>query len=302
MEKTQLRTLFIGSKKLGFSCLEVIYSVDPKCLSGVVTIDDSSDKRSYFNEIKAFCFSNGVPLYVTVGKKHFNKIIKKIKPHQCFVVCWYWLIDKEILDIVPMGFLGIHNSLLPKYRGGSPLVWSIINGDECVGSTIFSITEGLDEGDIWSQVSIKLEFGYYVSDVLNILEDSVVQNFKNIVKNKVIPTPQNHDEATFCAQRIPSDGKIDFNKNNIQIYNFIRAQSFPYPGAFTIYKNNKLVVLKASPINIKCYGTPGQVFKINKEGVWVVCGNNDVIILKIVYFEEREVKANDVIKKFNERF
>ena len=292
----------MGSKKLGFSCLEMIYSMDSESLCGVVTIDDNSDKRSYFNEIRAFCFINKVPLYVAADNKHFNRLIKKIKPHKWFVVCWYWLIDKEILDMVPMGVIGIHNSLLPKYRGGSPLVWSIINGDEYVGSTIFSITEDMDKGDIWAQTSIKLEFDHYVSDVLNILEDSIIQNFRNIIKNKITPTPQNHDEATFCAQRIPSDGKIDFNKNNIQVYNFIRAQSFPYPGAFTIYKNNELIVLKAVPINIKCYGTPGQVFKINKEGVWVVCGNNDVIILKTVYFEECEVQTNNVIKKFNWRF
>ena len=151
------RVLFIGSKQLGLDCLKTIYSQSKETLVGVLTFDDTSDGRSKFNDFIDFCSTNEIPMFIAKNKTESEKIVKKQHPDICIVVGWYWLFSNEILSEVPNGLLGIHNSLLPKYRGGAPLVWSIINGEKNIGFSMFTLTEGMDEGDIWFQYKIELK-------------------------------------------------------------------------------------------------------------------------------------------------
>lgn len=279
-----MKVLFIGSKQMGYHILKLMYSINPESIVGVMTLDDSLDGRSRFHEMKLFCSDNDIDFYIANNKKHSETIIQNLRPDICFVISWYWLISKEILNLVPMGFLGIHNSLLPKYKGSSPLVWSIINGERYVGSSLFSFTEGMDEGKIWYQCRIELKFHHYIDDILKLIEKGMLQFFKEsyllILEGGLKPHSQDPSEATYSSRRIPEDGKINFNKSSLQIYNFIRAQSFPYPGAFIDHKGKKLIVLKSLPKDRTYYGTSGQVAKIDNEGVWIICGDSKAIVLK----------------------
>jgi len=279
-----MKVLFIGSKQMGYHILKLMYSINPESIVGVMTLDDSLDERSRFHEMKLFCSDNDIDFYIANNKKHSEIIIQSLRPDICFVISWYWLISKEILDFVPMGFLGIHNSLLPKYRGSSPLVWSIINGEKYVGSSLFSFTEGMDEGKIWNQCRFELKFYHYIDDILKLIEKGMLQFFKEsyllILEGGLKPHSQDPNEATYSSRRIPEDGKINFNKSSLQIYNFIRAQSFPYPGAFIDHKGKKIIVLKSLPKDRTYYGTSGQVAKIDNEGVWIICGDSKAIVLK----------------------
>src|SRR4051812_8279776 len=231
------RVLFIGSKPLGLSCLKTIHSLFPEKLAGVLTIEDANDSRGTYAEFVAFCSENDLPIYTAKNRKHSEELLQQIQPEFCLVVCWYWLISKEILDAAQYGFVGIHNSLLPKYRGSSPLVWSIINGDEEIGYSLFSFTEGMDDGDIWHQYKKKLEIADDIKTILETFEVSVIDVLKDlypkIIRTEIKPLPQKAEEIIFCAQRNVGDGLIDWNKSAWQIFNFVRAQTNPYPGAFT---------------------------------------------------------------------
>lgn len=279
-----MKVLFIGSKQMGYHILKLMYLINPEFIVGVITLDDRLDGRSRFHEMKLFCSNNDINFYIANNKKHSEIIIQSLRPDICFVINWYWLISKKILDFVPMGFLGIHNSLLPKYRGSSPLVWSIINGERYVGSSLFSFTEGMDEGKIWYQCRIELKFNHYIDDILKLIEKDMLQFFKEsyllILEGILKPHSQNSNEATYSSKRIPEDGKINFNKSSLQIYNFIRSQSFPYPGAFINYKGKKFIVPKSLLKDVTYYGTSGQVAKIDNEGVWIICGDSKAIVLK----------------------
>ncbi|MEW6605774.1 MAG: methionyl-tRNA formyltransferase, partial [Thermoproteota archaeon] len=237
-----------------------------------------------------------------------EKLIRTLKPDLCVVSGWYWLISQDTLNFVPRGFIGIHNSLLPKYRGGSPLVWTMINGEQKAGVTLFSFTTGMDDGDIWDQRTIEIEFTDYVSDVLKKLEDKALcilrEKYLDILKNKAKAIPQDSSEATYCAQRFPFDGLIDWKKTAVEVYNFVRAQSEPYPGAFTMYEGKKLTIWRAHPENITFYGTPGQVARITDSGVYVICGNQKPLVLDVVELEGKGDKeaANKVINSIKTRF
>jgi methionyl-tRNA formyltransferase len=300
------KVLFVGSKQLGLNCLEAMYKISPETLLGVLTFDDSSDTRSKHTDFIEYCHSNEIPLFIAKNRADSEQIIESQKPDICIVVGWYWLVSNHILEQVPYGLLGIHNSVLPKYRGSAPLVWGMINNEKQLGFSMFTFTEGMDEGAIWFEHSFKLKKTDYIADVLQKLEKAAVaelnKHYLNIIQGKLNPKAQNHQEATYCAQRIPSDGIIDWTQSAKQVYNFIRAQSKPYPGAFTHYKNEKLIIWRAKIHKGTYYGTAGQVAQISSEGVFVICGDNKAIILEEVEYLDQTQNPKQILKSIKTRF
>ena len=207
------KVLFIGSKPFGLRCFEEMYKIDPQSAIGLVTIDDRKDSRSAYEGFHEFASTANLKICVAKSRTDLEQIIREFQPELCLVDGWYWLIGKDTLESVPHGFIGIHNSLLPKYRGGSPLVWSIINGDSQAGLTFFSFTEGMDDGDIWAQESVPIEPTDYISDVLQKIEKEgitiIQEKYLRILNGQLRPTPQNHDAATYCGSRTEGDGLID---------------------------------------------------------------------------------------------
>ena len=178
----------------------------------------------------------------------YKDIIKSIEPDLILVLGWYYLVPRRIRDLARHGAWGIHASLLPKYAGGAPLVWTIINGERETGVTLFRLDDGVDSGDIIYQKDFPIGYEDTIKEVYEkateaskvILMDAL--NHIDTIRYK----PQDKADIKIYPQRTPEDGKIDWNKPAIEIYNFIRAQSDPYPGAFvrTIDKK-KLVIDKA---------------------------------------------------------
>lgn len=301
------KVVFLGSKNLGLRILQEIFTLLPDSLGAAVTIDDRQDALlTRYDAFQKYAEQINRPLFTVKNRNEADETILNLKPDLCIVVGWYWLIGKTILDKVPRGFIGIHNSLLPKYRGGSPLVWSLINGDAKAGFSLFTFTRGMDDGPIWAQDAVIVDASDYISDILHKIEAKAVgkfrENYLAIIKNEIQPFEQDHSQATYCAQRLPNDGRIDWALPADYIYNFIRAQSEPYPGAFTLYKDSKLIIWRAQPFPSQFYGTPGQVAKIGKDGVYVICGNNRAIILKDVQLDKQRGKAQDLIRSFTARF
>ena len=301
------KVLFIGSKTLGLQILREMHSLDANSLIGAITIDDRKDSRSVLNEITEYCSRNSLQLYIVENREQFGEVIHELKPELCFVVCWYWLVSKSILSSVPKGFIGVHNSLLPKYRGGSPLVWQLIRGEKKVGFSVFSLTEDMDAGDIWGQKTVEVTTQDYIKSILTKIEGEVIdwfrKNYINILNESLKPIPQDHTQATFCAQRFPFDGQIDWSKSSMKIYNYIRAQSEPYPGSFTYFRGKRLTIWRAHPSDMVYYGEIGQVARIDKDGVYVICGDQSPIRLETVQLEDETKKAaNEVIRSIRIRF
>jgi methionyl-tRNA formyltransferase len=279
-----MRVLFLGSKRVGLRCLETLHAIAPANLVGLVTPDDSRDVRTVKPELEAFCRRTAIPLSVAVSRRDIPDVLRDYRPDLCVVVGWYWLLSRESLEAVPRGFLGIHFSLLPKYRGSSPLVWAIINGERETGASLFSLTTDMDAGDIWAQRRVSVAPGEYVDSVLSRLEEAAVAmllaTYPSILSGEARATPQDHSSATYCAARTPDDGNIDWRWSAARIVNFVRAQSRPYPGAFTYVGNEKVVVWRASDADMTYYGSPGQIARRDRDRAWVVCGDQRAVVLE----------------------
>lgn len=297
--------LIIGSKQIGLSILETIYKSAKGRLSGFLTIDDSNDPRSSLNAIKKYTLESNIPLYIAKNKTDSERIIFELKPQICFVAGWYYIFSEQTIKSVPQGFIGAHHSLLPKYRGGSPLVWSIINGDDFTGTSLFRFTTGMDDGPIYSQQKIKIEFTDDIGIVLEKANKASIQllekNITEILSGNLNPQPQDLSNSSFCSLRLPQDGRINWNWDALRIYNFIRAQTMPYPGAFTTYENEKLTIWSASLQPETYYGTPGQVIHTGKEGVSIICGDNKAIKIGNISYLDKHCPSGSIIKSISTR-
>ena len=163
--KLNAKVMFVVSKSTGFVALCSFFRAMKNTNLTVLILDDNNDIRSCFNEFKSFCHNNEIPFLVAKGKECLNNAIEKFTPDSVFVCGWYWIIDENVLNKIPKGIFGIHNSLLPKYRGHAPLVWSMLNGDETVGASLFQIEEGMDTGKIYHQWISQRE-NKYIGDVI----------------------------------------------------------------------------------------------------------------------------------------
>lgn len=300
------RILFLGSKALGLSCLETIVQVARNASVSAVTIDDRSDCRSVFDKFQKYCRASGIPLLVASNAASADRMILEGEPNLIFVCGWYWIIGKEALGDGRWQVVGIHNSLLPKYRGNSPLVWAIINGEKQTGFSLFSLGEKMDEGKIWAQRQVRINSDDDIGTVLCRIEGEVLVTLRNILPKIIAgtakPRAQASSHATYCARRLPEDGEIDWSAPAQQVHNFVRAQSHPYPGAFTWKSAEMIKVWKTKLLTPRYFGTPGQVAFIRNDGVTVVCGDGRAVLLETIEDAEGVRPARLAITTIRTRF
>ena len=245
-----------------------------------------------YANLKSISEKFNIPYFEINGEKgkklkDYREVIKSISPHLILVLGWYYMVPKSIRSIAPFGAWGIHASLLPKYAGGAPLVWAIINGEKETGVTLFKLSDGIDDGDIIAQRSFTIDFYDSIKDVyrkaIKASKDILLDSLINIDKIKF--KPQDKSKIEVYPQRTPEDGKIDWNGSVIEIYNFIRAQTNPYPGAFTFLNGHKLIVWKALPIKDIKISDIGRI--VSYEGKYGVQLKDGMLeILEVTYKNE----------------
>jgi methionyl-tRNA formyltransferase len=270
------RAIFLGSKQLGLDIFKTVFKAAPSTEWIVVHPVDSNDPRSQMSSWEHTTAELGVDFKIANNSAEVLEIVSFHRPVVGLVCGWYRILDGPFLERFPLGLWGIHNSLLPKYRGGAPLVWSIINGDEEVGSTLFRIDEGMDSGPILLQVSAANSSDRNVGQILVEIQDKLLlaipKAWRSILNGSAITREQAHERATYCSQRTQEDGLINWDNTALAIHNFVRAQTPPYPGAFTIVDEMRVQIDESRVLPHPYHGTPGQIIRRTLESVVIACG------------------------------
>lgn len=161
---------------------------------------------------------------------------------------YLFIIENDLWTYPLMGSVNFHGSLLPRYRGRTPHVWAIINNEAETGITAHYINDGCDTGDILYQERMKINHEDTGGTILQKFETVLPHIVMKIIKSfqETIPkgVPQNHLEATYFGKRTPDDGKIEWFWQKERIFNWVRAQADPYPGAFAYYGDEKIIIDK----------------------------------------------------------
>jgi methionyl-tRNA formyltransferase len=263
------------SKKLGLGALRSLHQSGLTRVT-VVTLDDRSDVgRTAWTEICSFCGEHGLELEVLEGPM-LSGFLARRRPDLCLVVGWYWLITQPALDACAQGCLGLHNSLLPAFRGGSPLVWSLIAGDREVGTTLFRMTLGMDEGDVvwqWRQGVVAEDD---VGSLLTALERKVTRDLGRVtldyLSGMIEPHPQSPEEASYAPIRRREDSLVDWRLTSEELERYCRALQPPYPRLFFHWRNEEFEIVRLVAAALECFGDPGRILARTERGTLVKCG------------------------------
>ncbi len=251
-----------------------------------------SDNNS--KEILEYCINHNIKVFKgNPRNKRALNFVKNIGEIDLFFsINYLFIIEKELIEYPKLFSLNIHGSLLPKYRGRTPHIWAIINGEKKTGITVHKIDTGIDTGNILVQKEIEITNNATGGEILNkysmIYPKLINEIISIIIDGKYVFTKQIENEATYFGKRIPNDGEINWDWSKERIMNWVRALADPYPGAFTYLNNEKMI------INSILFSEHGYSYNMNNGTVLstsplIIKTPNGAIELLNYHFEKKNI-------------
>jgi len=264
----------------------------------------------FLDDIRTMTLAHGGQLFEAkqVASPSWSEFWESAKVDLLFAVGWRYLIPAAVYRRARLGAFVFHDSLLPEYRGFSPTVWAIVNGEDHTGVTLFEIAEEVDAGDIVDQERVPIG----PDDAIAVVVERVTQTYLNLLErnlDKLVggTAPrhrQDHSRATYTCKRLPEDNQIDWAASSESVYNLIRAVSAPYPGAYTYLSGQKVRVWSARrlPHARRHIGRiPGRVVEVRRgEGTVVLTGDGSLFLTEVQIEGGKIVCAADVLNSLGQ--
>lgn len=270
----------------------------------IFTKEDKRNARGnkiIYSPVKQFGLDNDIEVIQPKRMKDEEVIdkIKEVNPDLIVVVAYGKILPKEIIDIPKYGIINVHSSLLPKYRGASPIHSAILNGDKESGVSIMYIEESLDSGDVILKETCEIT----EDDTLGTLHDRLKElgaiglekALKLIEAEEVKAEKQDDSKATFVKPITKEQAKIDWNNTKEVIFNQIRGLN-PFPGAYTHNeKNENIKIYKSEKLEKEYAGENGTVVEMTKKGPVVKVANGALRLLEIKFEGKKLQSGADVV-------
>ena len=246
-----IKTAFVTSVQIGLSCIEEIYNIGGK-LDLLITLKDHKAKyksgRIYLDET---AIKHNVPL-LKINNVNDKEVIESLIKNDIdwlFIIGWSQIARRDLLNIPKKGCIGMHPTLLPVGRGRAAIPWAIIKGLDKTGVTMFKLDEGVDTGDIIAQREIRIDNEITATelyDKINKMHTQLISDkWVDIISDNIKPKKQNEKLATEWPGRKPEDGQITENMTMDEAHTLVRATTHPYPGAFFLTNDSKIIIWNA---------------------------------------------------------
>ena len=298
-----MNIIFMGTPEFAIPSLAVLLASNNTIL-GVITQPDrpkGRGKKLQPPPIKTLALQHGLPLLQPekVKEENFIQWLKGKKPDSIVVVAFGKILPPKILRIPLYGCINLHASLLPQYRGGAPINWTLINGEDTTGVTTILMNEWMDSGDILLQRETKIEQkddALTLSQRLSILGAKLLlETITQLKKGTLTPMPQNHSKASYAPVLKKENGHIEWGRDAQAIHNQIRG-TLPWPGAFTNLKNKLLKIFKSEVIENETLEPPGVISQVSPEGIKVATGKGYLLLTEIQLQDRRKMRIAEFIR------
>jgi methionyl-tRNA formyltransferase len=280
-----MRTVWVSFDTIGRDCLEAAAGVGAPIV-GVVTlpgpIDPNRSGQCAFDEVAS---SLGAALIETrdVNAPETVNAIRKLEPELIFVVGWSQIVRDPFIALASEGIFGMHPTLLPRHRGRAPIPWSILSGLARTGVTLFEIVDATaDSGSIVGQVTLDVGADETATTLFARIAHAHVELTRELLPQLLAGTapriPQDPSRASSWPRRTPADGIIDWETRAPYLYDWVRAQTRPYPGAFTFLGQDRVIVWSARPVELAEAAPAGTIVEVKAEGPDVACGEGGLVL------------------------
>jgi len=295
--------------KRGYRVLEKLLALRPADRFWVFAFRETPEEPPFVDSIRELAFRHGACFYETraVGSAELAHVWNENAVDVMFVISWRYMIPMWIAERCSKGCYVLHDSLLPVYRGFSPTVWAIANGEPATGATLFRMAEAVDAGDIVDQLTIPISSDAVVAEIMDLVTNAynalVERNLDRILLGEAPRRPQDHTAASYTCKRTLEDNRIDWRQPTKAIHNLIRAVSQPYPGTFTTLNGARLTIWSAVPVkDPRTYvgRVPGRVVQVVPgQGVVVLTGDGELLV-KMIQLEGREPQcASEILRSLS---
>ena len=239
-----LRIVFCGTPAFAVPSLQHLIAEQDFEVVGVVTQPDrprGREQEMHGSPVKDAAIAAGIPVYQPekIKSDEAYDYFKRLAPDVVVIVAYGQIISQRLIDIPRLGWINLHGSLLPKYRGAAPINWAIANGEKLTGLTTMLIDAGLDTGPMLLKYQTGIGADETAPELTDQLADAgaplIVETLRKLDRGEIAPTPQDNSQASLAPILKKEDGRIDWWLSAFKIYNRIRGLQ-PWPGAFTTFR------------------------------------------------------------------
>ncbi|MET8648634.1 methionyl-tRNA formyltransferase [Nocardia aurea] len=272
-----MRIVSFGFQTWGRKTLQALIDSEHEVVLAVThPASEQSYKAIFSDSVEELAREHGIPVHLTErADAETIDLVKRAEPDVIVVNSWYTWMPAELYNLPAHGTLNLHDSLLPRFTGFSPVLWALISGASETGLTVHRMDEGLDTGDIIVQRSIPIgptDTGTeLVLRGMELIPDAINEALTALDQGTAVWRPQNRAERTYFHKRSDRDSRIDLTWSAQDLERFVRALSAPYPRAFSHYRGERIEVLSARVSEARYGGTPGRVI-VQEGGGAVVTG------------------------------
>lgn len=272
-----MRIVFFGFQVWGYKTLQALIDLEHQIALAVThPASGESYKAIWSAPVDELARQHGIPVHVA---EHADpETIDRVagcRPDVIVVNSWYHRMPPELYDLPRYCTLNLHDSLLPKFTGFSPVLWALISGESEFGLTVHRMDDGLDTGDILVQRALPIGPADTGTELvlrgMDLIPGALDEALRALESGSAAFRPQNKAERTYFHKRSQRDSLIDWSWPADDLERFVRALSDPYPRAFSFYRGERIEVLEARISDARYGGTPGRVM-VQEEGGVVVCG------------------------------
>ncbi len=286
MNKKEIRIIYLGTPEISARVLENLIANNYNIVAVISQEDKPVGRKQVITAtpVKKVALEHAIPVFQPHKIRENYSFLDDLKPDILLTMAYGQLIPVEVLQMAKIKALNLHGSLLPKYRGASPIQASLFNGDKETGVTLMEMVEKMDAGNMFYKTIINIDpndnYDSLCEKISIAAFDAFDKGIENIINNNYQGEAQNESDVSITKKIKPEDQLISFNSKSCDIINKIRALTFE-PGAYFIYKSEKIKIQKAILYKNQINTTPGKIFAYDKNNFLVETSDGIVSILML---------------------
>ena len=300
-----MKLIFAGTPDFAVLSLRKLYNNNQIEIKAVITQPDRKrgrGKRVQYSPVKkeALKLELEVMQPQNIHEDDFIRKIEKMDIDLIVVVAYGQILSKKLLNMPHYGCINLHASLLPLYRGSSPIQQAIKDGRNKTGVATMFMDEGLDTGDIIYQKEVEIKENYNAGDLHDRLAqigaELLDKTLTDLSQNKVTRFKQNESKASYTTKLSKEDGLINWEKTNQKLYYFVKAMN-PWPGSFTYLNGQLLKIFEAEPVKGNTDKKPGSIVEADpKKGLIVQTGRGLLKLNKLQLAGRKKMSSSDFLR------